>query len=660
MHQSPQPTRLQALSHVACVAVSAFSLFLIQPLMAKYILPIFGGTAAVWAVCLVFYQSLLLGGYLYAHAVASRLSPRHQSLVHIVLVAAALLGLPQVSATMNASGASPSIDITLLLARAIGLPYLLLSSTSPLLQAWRAGAGFDPRIYRLFAWSNAACVVALLCFPFVLERYLPLSQITTLWQATFVIAALLHLICVLQRRRATAEPFAERSGILRWEPLWFWLPFLGSALLVAVTGHLTQMVAPVPLLWVLPLLLYLMSFVVVFGRDRYASNWGVFLGLGSFALLTLGQLYVQPERMMQLGIAVFCIGLFGACLMLHGELAVRRPSSTRLTAFYVALAAGGAGGSIFTAMVATLLFKYPIELAIITALAAVTAAMLMPRVGLRYHIAAALALLVCLGVPSQWATYADGTLVAVRNFYGALRITQRTVQPDRPPLRAMVHGAVNHGSEYIEGDWRKVPLTYFGRNSGAGLLLSRPSTAPRRIGVIGLGAGTLAAYGREGDVIRFYEINPLVVGLAQRYFAYMNDSAARVEVVMGDARVSMEREKPQEYDVLLIDAFNGDSVPVHLLTREAFEVYLRHVRPGGTVAFHVSNRYLDLQLVVRQIAAGLGRNAMTITNQPDPATGAEGAVWVLMDARRPATPPKIARPDLQWTDDRSSVLGILR
>lgn len=645
---------------VACVVVSAFCLFLIQPLMAKRILPVFGGSAAVWAVCLVFYQALLLGGYLYAHALASRLTPRVQGLAHAALTAAALLCLPQVGAPLSASGKAPDEEILLLLARGIGLPYLLLASTSPLLQAWRAAKDGPARVYRLFAWSNIACAVALLSFPFLLERLLPLSKITLVWQCAFGAAALLHTVCALQRMRSGEATAAERqSSVLRWHPLWFWLPLLGSGLLVSVTSYLTQVVAPFPLLWVLPLLLYLLSFVVVFEGDRYRTAWGLPVGFGGLLAAAGALVYLPPGHMMGLGTFVFSAGLFAACLMLHGELAARKPDAGRLTAFYVALAAGGAAGSLLTAIVAPMVFKYSIELPVMMGCAALTGAALTPRRRPLFDVAVAGALLIAASVAVEWVAYSSSTLVAERNFYGALRITQRPGGQDRPPLRAIVHGTVNHGAEYTEGEWRKVPLTYFHRRTAAGMLLSRES-GPRRVGVVGLGAGTLAAYGRAGDVFRFYEINPLVVRMATKYFAYMNDSAAHVEAVLGDARVMMERERPQNYDVLLVDAFTGDSVPVHLLTREAFEVYLRHLKPGGTLALHVSNRYLDLPPVVRGVAQSLGLRATVVASQGDPETGAAGAVWVLVDRQREsksATPPDRR---LVWTDDFSSLLPVLR
>lgn len=641
---------------VAGVAASAFSLFLIQPLLAKKILPVLGGSASVWMVCLVFYQAALLAGYAYAQQLAARLRPAAQFRVHAGFCLLALAALPVAGWPLpELEVDAPALEVLLLLARAVGIPYVLLASASPLLQHWFALRFPARRAWRLFAFSNLACAAALLAFPFWLERLWPLSKITLLWQVVTAAAVGLHVAAAWGVRGLSEPPPPQRS--LRLPAVWFWLALLGSALLLTVTGHLTAVVAPFPLLWVLPLLVYLLTFVVVFEGNRYRSAWGVPAGFAGLLLMAWALLYLPPARMMGLGVVVWTSGLFAACLMLHGELWRRRPANLELTPFYLAMAAGGALGSLLTAMVTPVLLPYPVELPLALAAAAATAVVLLRRRRLWFSFAAVAAAVVAMTVPLEWAAFGSGTLAARRSFHGSLRITQRDGGENRPPLRSIVHGTVNHGAQYVEGEWRYRPLTYFHENTGAGILLGRPG-GPRRIGVVGLGAGTLAAYGRAGDVFRFYELNPLVIDMAVKHFTYMNDTPARVEVIPGDARIMMERERPQNYDALLVDAFTGDAVPVHLLTREAFKVYLKHLAPDGTLALHVSNRYLDLPPVVEAVAASLGLRSGAIASGPDPETGAASAVWVLVD-RQPAGGPPL-NPRLVWTDDYSSLLTVLK
>jgi hypothetical protein len=642
---------------VAGVVASAFCLFLIQPLVAKRILPVLGGSAHVWAVCLVFFQAALLAGYGYASLLAARLRPAAQFRVHMGLCALALGSLPLASAPLHGIDVgAPSLEVLLLLARSVGVPYVLLASSSPLLQHWFALRFPARRNWRLFAVSNFACAVALLAFPFWLERTWALPDILRFWQVAVVAAVALHIAAAWSVRRLE-EPPVVPSPPARLPVVWFWLALLGSALLLTVTGYLTSVVAPFPLLWVLPLFVYLMTFVVVFEGERYRSAWGVPVGFGGLLLMAWALMYLPPARMMGLGVLVWTAGLFAACLMLHGELWRRRPANRELTPFYLSMAAGGAIGSLLLGIAAPLALAYPVELSLTLALAAFTAVSLLPRRRPWFTVAVAAAGAVALAAPAEWAAYGSGTLAATRNFHDALRITQRTVSEDRPPLRSIVHGTVNHGAQYTTGEWRRRPLTYFHERTGAGIMMTRPGP-PRRVGVVGLGAGTLAAYGRDGDVFRFYELNPAVIDMAIRHFTYMQDTPAHVEVIPGDARVMMEREQPQNYDMLVVDAFTGDSVPAHLLTREAFEVYLRHLKPEGTLALHVSNRYLNLPPVVQAVSASLGLRSGVISSAPDEETGAAGAVWVMVD--RGAAEQSPIDPRLLWTDDFSSLLPILR
>lgn len=650
------------------VVGSAFCLFLVQPMMAKRLLPVFGGSASVWAVCLVFYQAMLLAGYLYSHGLARRLPARGQAAVHGLLCVLALAALPGVSAAPSAGALdSPAAGIVLQLAAAIGLPYLLLSSTSPLMQHWHARLFPNKGAYRLFAWSNLSCVVALLAFPFWLEPRFGWSAIAQLWKWLFAGAAVVHLLAAALVWRAnpprierSSEPEAQEYGARQQPAMWLYLAFLGSGLLVSVTDHLCLIVAPFPLLWVVPLLIYLLSFVVVFESDRYRRAWGVPVGFAGLLAMAWGMSYLEPTRMMGVGVALFSAGLFAVCVMVHGELAERRPPERHLTGFYILMAAGGALGSVFVALIAPVLFRHTLELPLFLTLAAMTALFLVYR-QTRWGDApaAAAAVLVVAASGAQWLVLESNLVSADRNFYGALRVVEKPAQAGGR-LRTIVHGSVNHGSQYMDEERRRTPLTYYTPSTGAGMLLSREGTGPRRIGLVGLGAGALASYAREGDVFRFYEINPLVVRMATTNFTYLADSPARSELVLGDARLVLAREPDQQFDALVVDAFTGDSVPVHLLTREAMQIYARHVKPDGVLALHLSNLHLDLTKVALALGRDLGWRAATLSTPPQAELDSVGAVWVLMD-RKPDDEHASARdPRLLWTDDYSSLLTVLK
>jgi hypothetical protein len=654
----------------AGVVGSAFCLFLIQPMMAKRLLPVFGGSASVWAVCLVFYQSMLLLGYLYAHGVARRLPLRAQAAMHASICLLALLALPRVGAPpMEVGSGSPAAGIVVQLALAIGLPYLLLSATSPLLQHWYAQLYPARQAYRLFAWSNLSCVVALLAFPFWLEPRWDWGQIARLWKWAFMVAAVFHLLSaalVWKRRPAGIKPVsAGRDGPPvhgRSVALWIYWAFLGSGLLVSVTDHLCLVVAPFPMLWVLPLLLYLLSFVVTFESDRYRRWWGVPTGFAGLLAMGWALTYLAPARMLGPGVAIFSLGLFAVCLMVHGELAASRPPERHLTSFYIAMAAGGAMGSVFVALVAPLVFRQMIEMPLLLGLTAVTALFLVYGRSVYIDALAAVATVAMVAVAgANWLALQSQVVAVDRNFYGSMRVTETSGPAGSGRLRTMVHGSVNHGSQFLDKERRHIPLTYYTPHTGVGQLLSRQSAGPRRVGLVGLGAGALASYGRPGDVFCFYEINPLVVRLAKTHFSYLSDSPAQVEVVLGDARVMLSRQPDQRFDVLAVDAFTGDSVPVHLLTREAMAVYSRHLKPDGVLALHLSNLHLELT----QVAVAMGREmnwrSSVIATPADSRFESAGAIWVLMSRGQSVPAPStrtVSGP--VWTDEHSSLLQVLR
>ena len=664
--------------YAATIFLSSFLLFLVQPLIARLILPWFGGSAAVWTTCMLFFQALLLAGYAYAHGLERKLPQgRLQPVLHTVLLAAAVALLPIApsEAWKPAGEDEPTGHILLLLAASVGLPYFLLAATSPLLQSWfaRAHPGKDP--YRLFAVSNLASLLALVGYPFVIEPFLASGQQVKVWSWLFVgFAALCAAVAWRTPRRVLAEASGEAGRMTgRSVGLWLALSATGSVLLLAVTNHLTQNVASVPLLWLAPLTLYLASFVVAFeGRDLYrpARLWPWLLAW----LVAMGWLLVDADFHFNLPVqlAVFLPGLFLGCLFCHGELYRARPAPRHLTAFYLIVSAGGALGGLLVAVVAPLAFDAYYELAIVLVVLAFLAVVRFGPLGR----GPGLATLGVLLVVSACAAYDglrfhDDVRLSERGFYGVLRVKEYGGPGEPGHLRRLVHGAIMHGEQYMEDGRRDAITTYYTETSGVGLAIRSRQERRMRVGVVGLGTGTLAAYGRKGDLYRFYEIDPRVIRIAQSEFTYLADSAANIELALGDARLTLEREPPQAFDVLAIDAFSSDAIPVHLITRQALEVYLRHVRPDGIVAFHVSNRFLDLIPVVARLARETGAHAVLVTDEPeeDGSLGSRSD-WVLISRdpqalERPgiaeaALPAEDRRGWRTWTDDYSNLIQILK
>ena len=669
------------MAYAATIFLSSFLLFLVQPLIARQILPWFGGTAAVWTTCMLFFQMVLLAGYGYAHATNAKLAPRAQALLHTVLLGASLLLLPIIPAEMwkPAGTEEPISRILVLLAVTVGLPYLLLSATSPLLQAWfaRMRPGVDP--YRLFAVSNLASLLALVGYPFLVEPIFGSVAQAVGWSWLYGVFAVLCAVLAWFSAKPVAGKAAETSEPApapgrRDYGLWLVLSAAGSVMLLAVTNHVTQNVASFPLLWLVPLTLYLLTFIVAFeGRNIYRVEvlWPVVLaGLAGMAWL-LGDGRFQLDLAVQL--PVYLAGLFLACLFCHGELYRSRPAPRHLTAFYLTISAGGALGGLLVAVVAPLVFNAYYELAVGVVAVALLAAMRFANLNLWARILSLLVLFGSAGCAAYSAfSFQKNVRLSERSFYGVLRVKEYGAEGTSYHLRRLVHGVIMHGEQnMVEGERRK-PTTYYQPSSGIGAAIAaKQARGPIRVGVIGLGAGTLAAYGRKGDVYRFYDINPQVVSVARREFTFLGDSAAKVEIALGDARLTLEREAPEGFDVLAIDAFSSDAIPVHLITKEALGVYLKHMKPEGIVAFHVSNRFLNLVPVVERIAREHGVHAVLVADKDDDDEDKTTSDWVLVSRskaaleaeavkeRSPEAPEE--RPDWRtWTDDYSNLVQILK
>ncbi|MSR61384.1 MAG: hypothetical protein EXS08_02900 [Planctomycetes bacterium] len=681
-------TGAQRAVHGAAIFLGAFLTFAVQLVLAKALLPWFGGAPAVWTTCMLFFQALLLAGYAYAHGAVRFLGPRAQGALHLALLALALLCLPIVpAAPSGAPGATPVSAILLVLGGTVGLPCLVLSASSPLYAAWYARASGGAPPYRLYALSNAGSLLALLAYPLLVEPWLTTRTQELAWSVAFGAFALLSAGCVRSAWRAPRlAPLAQEGSDApapraRERALWLGLPLCATVLLLAVTNHLCQEVAVVPLLWVVPLALYLLSFVLPFASERgYRRAWC--LPILILTLVALAQATTMGARVgILLALPVYGGGLFVACLFCHGELAAHRPAARHLTAYYLCIAGGGALGGVFVSLLAPLLFRGFDELYVGLLLCAALASALAfrdpayrrprgpwhPSLVALFVVTGVLALL--LG--SRLAQRSRPGLRELRDFYGTLKLEDFPAPDGAGSIRRLTHGATYHGLQFLAPERRAQPTTYYGRDSGIGLLLSELATAPPlRVGIIGLGAGTLAAYGRADDAYRFYELSPRVIEVAHEAFTFLADSKAALEVVPGDARLALQREEPQRFDVLVLDAFSSDAIPVHLLTREAFALYARHLAPGGVLALHVTTRRLDLGPLIQSLVQGSGQLAFEILSPADEPSGTLAARWILLSSERAwferpsllaaghaLDPAALARP---WTDDYSNLLQVLK
>lgn len=668
------------------IFLSAFLLFQVQPIIAKMILPWFGGGAAVWTSCMLFFQLLLVGGYLYAHWTTRSLAARTQAIVHGVLLALAALALPIIPDVgwKPAGDADPGVYILGLLAVTVGLPYFVLATTGPLVQVWYSRANQGALPYRLYALSNAGSMLALLTYPIAVEPWLPTRMQAFGWSAAFVVFAVACAVLAWRSRGAAWEVAAGAADEAAAPPaagrylLWGALAATASVLLLAFTSQLSQNVAPIPFIWVLPLALYLLSFILAFDGSGWYRR-AVYLPLTAAGLVGVTVLLHSDFRHSQLWVMlpVYAATLFVACMVCHGELVRLKPPPRYLTGFYLAISIGGALGGVFVGLVAPRIFLDLYELPIgLVAMAAVAALVLvldaasLPGALRGAAVAGAVALAGALAGTLWWIYdgYARDTNVRVRNFYAAMRVWDSGAGEQKQ--RVLTHGSITHGKQFTVPERRKWITTYYGETSGVGrAILAAGLDGPVRVGVIGLGAGTLAGYGREGDSFRLYEINPQVIDLARKQFTYVTDTRAKVEMSLGDARLSLEREPPQGFDVLAVDAFSSDAIPVHLLTAEALETYFRHLKPGGILAVHISNRYLDLKPVLREAAARFGRHARIVDEDADDARGVYGSTWVLIadEAKVFERAPLAAAEPLAsdrrvrlWTDDYSDLWRILK
>ncbi len=680
------------------VFLGAALVFQIQPLMSKLVLPWFGGSPSVWTVCLLFFQSLLFAGYLYAHGLVRWCGLRGQWLIQATLLAVALFSPVLPAAIWKPIGeGDPTGEILVLLTWHVGLPYLLLSATGPLLQVWFARAFPGESPYRLYALSNLGSLLGLVTYPFVVDVWLAAGQQVSLWFGGFVGYSLLCVACGwIAHTRAARDPVVTTRPAVEGASrgvclLWFGLAMVPSVLLSAVTNKLSVDISPIPFLWVVPLTLYLISLIVCFSIESWANRW--LWGAASAYLLIMSGFVIGLQRgtgsygSLPFQFAVHLGTLFCLCMACHGELVRWKPSVSgassprgqSLTEFYLIMSAGGAAGGLFVAVIAPALFPLFVE----HHLGLLAAALLMPVAWMCearrgwFHVSNAW---VWLGLTCVLLPLAVGLTIDVtatlrnvhlisRNFYGVLRVIGHRQETPAAAYYELAHGGTRHGLQLLNPKLAGLPTTYYGLTSGVGLALSsHHAGSPRRVGLVGLGVGTLAAYGRKGDVYDFYEIDPVVRDLATNFFRYLGDSPAETHLIPGDARLALERREPQQYDILVLDAFSSDAIPIHLLTAEAFEVYRRHLAPDGIIAVHVSNQYFNLRPVVAGHAQRLGWSVLGIAERhDDPELFTVASMWILLSPTAAsleegplgrAKRENLGHP-LNWTDARHSLFEVL-
>lgn len=697
--------------YCCAILLSAFLLFQVQPMISRIILPWFGGIPAVWTTAMLFFQIILFLGYFYAHLSAKLFGERNQAAVHLAILVLALASLPILpdASWRPLSHNDPTWRILGLLGATVGIPYFVLSTTGPMLQAWFAKScpGVSP--YRLYSLSNVGSLAALLSYPFVFEPTWDLPTQARMWSCGFGTFALLCGACAIVMVRAvrlnrhrdlvtdvgfiegvadTETPvhaaWADARPTWSQRALWVTLPAAASLMLLSTTNFVCDDVAPVPLLWVIPLTLYLLTFIICFDHERWYLRGPV--SLATLLLVCISTVRyarldgLQIDLSFEQDLLLYFATMFGVCLVCHGEVVRLRPSASHLTEFYLLLSAGGAVGGILVSLVAPHLFSTHLEWDCSLLLA--------------YWIAAATAWLACRDwLPAKAGAAAGSRVLAVasgigilqgllliallfvteesdgvihesRNFYGVVAVVEKDADDSQKHNRLFASGTKRHGRQYLAPNLRRLPLAYYGETTAPGVVL-RQMGAERpalRVGLIGLGVGTLATYARPADTFRFYEINPEVEVIARRFFTYLEDSPGTCEVVLGDARLQMEIEPPQNYDVLVLDAFTGDSVPVHLLTKEAFEIYRRHLKPDGVMVVHITNQYLDLKPPVYRLAHEFGFHAER--RQTDGSAGefhyrTEYMVLTPVSAKDAAPPADVLSSPL-WTDHYSNLFQILK
>jgi hypothetical protein len=723
----PSPWTGRAIA--ATTFLGAFLLFQVQPLIGNVVLPWFGGTPTVWTTSMLFFQAMLVVGYGFVYLTTQFLPPAVRSALYVVAAVACALTLPILPEAhwKPTPDADPTTGVLVLLFACVGAPYFLLSTTGPTTQEWFARAYGNRSPYRLYSLSNLGSLLGLLTYPFLVQPLIGLTMQSTLWSIGFATYAVLVVGCAWMVRRvpdlppitaatpsvAAAPAVAVKKGRKPREAKtpanpksalveafgWLALSAGGSALLLATTNHLCQDISSFPLLWVAPLVVYLLTFIICFDRPEWYRRIPMALAtvcLVPIATIPSGELIaIDAFGPRYLPVAVLNLAmLFCGCMLCHGELAALKPEPRRLTFYFFMISVGGALGGLFVGYLAPMIYDIYWEWLLAAPALWLFASILLVDYWTKrgrlqqWWMKTALVVSVLGGLLVIARNHLAGSeqyvIASDRNFYGVLQVSGVFIgDTDNLEWASMRSGSTRHGTQIFKDFGKpnvsRLPTTYFGQDSGIGrLLLHVGSTREQRlrIGVVGLGVGTLATYAREGDTIRFYEINPIVIRFADEFFTYLKECPGKAEIVVGDARLQMEQELPQHYDILVLDAFSSDAIPTHLLTTEAFEIYLKHLEAHGVLAMHISNRYLNLAPVVAAAAKKFGLQGVIIHFIPGASKMPVGGVlqqtsrWVLM-TRRPESPlwkdwnkrdgVKLEEFDqiAPWTDERSNFLEVL-
>lgn len=683
------------------IFLSAFLLFQIQPFIAKMVLPLFGGGAAIWTACLLFFQGFLLLGYLYAHLLTKLNQLNKQVIVHTLLVVISFVMLP---IGLNTTGNeitqnAPLQNIVMLLLGAIGIPYLILSSTGPLLQRWLTFEQTEKIPYKLYALSNTASLIALLSYPFIIEPMLTLKAQSNMWSVGYLAFAIaLFSLCfklfkqkidinqVQVAAPTTQETDSKVESHNSFHPfLWLALSAVGVVLLVSTTNAMSQNISPVPFLWVMPLCLYLLTFIICFHHSRWYQRWYWFalFSLSAFSAILMIFIGTQFDIASQIGMYAFI--LFTACMICHGELSRLLPAAKNLTLFYLIISLGGFLGSVFVSIIAANYFteftEFPLAI-IATFLLFVfsikndkTSDSHLPLLSKKLTFGAIS--IVLIGIVALYSQlthlYNQHDVASERNFYGLLSV--KDIEVNGQKERRLIDGTTSHGTQALDENLKRIPKSYYRENTGVAIALQyyAPFSA-MKVGLIGLGAGTLAAYGRANDDYYFYELNPAVNDFANKYFSYIYDSRAYVEVAIGDGRLLLQEAYKKDgslnFDVLVLDAFSGDSIPAHLLTKQAMQLYWQHLKLNGVLAIHISNSHLNLKPLIRGLAEQINIPAYyfkTPASDDDPNM----AEWVLITknesllkkyaVKQLITPwPIDSESFVTWTDDYSNLLSVIK
>ncbi len=683
---------------VYTIFLSAFLLFQIQPLLAKFILPWYGGSAAVWSACMLFFQAGLLIGYGYAHLVTRYFSLKNQIWIHLALLLLSLISIPVTPHIWpdSGSGASPTFGILALLSLSVGFPYILVSTTGPLLQHWFSFFDNKKSPYRLYALSNLGSLVGLFTYPLIVEPIFQLKTQTLIWSCGYVIYIVLCAMIVLGLRKikpvqTKVENEKSKKTDALTKILWLLLAFMGTVSLLSVTNKLTQDVLVVPFLWIIPLALYLVSFIIAFENPKW-YNRKVFLpALVLITMIILKKQYDFAVNDVDMTISVIIIlystEIFLLTMVLHGELARIKPDKSGLTFYYFLISAGGVFGGVFITLIVPFIFRgyWEIYTTFIGTILLITISLYRDRSFQKkksrrnFLVVASFFLLCCtsFAFSKEYKAFYEKVIYSNRNFYGVLKVMEAD-KGTQNWQRLLFHGDIMHGMQFMDTSYTKLPTAYYGPKAGMGLALSQFPTRSRadykgmKVGMIGLGTGTICIYGTDRDLYKFYEINPLVYTTAKKYFTYLSDFKGKLEVEYGDGRINLENELKEKgsnnFDILAVDAFSGDAIPTHLLTKEAGEIYLSHLKPEGILAFNITNKYLNLLPVLSGLAESIHKPMYYFFQESDSLT-TTNAIWVLLTenpdfinnpvVKNLITPIDAASAKkVYWTDNYSSILSL--